>query len=78
MASYFDIDTYAPRKGDLPFNPEVQVVLAAWGKNKSGSVILGAKLATADEIDFQIDRMIKELESVRRRAKASLRARSKK
>jgi len=75
MATYFNIETHAPRKGDLPFNPEVHVVVESFVKDKDGNIILGAKLMTDDEVDYQINRMISELESVRRRAKASLHAR---
>ncbi|MBI3375472.1 MAG: hypothetical protein HY017_27465 [Betaproteobacteria bacterium] len=75
MATYFMIETYAPRKGGLPINPEVQVSLKSWGETPDGRVVIGAKLATDEEVDYQIDRMIKELESLRHRAKTQLRVR---
>jgi len=73
MGTYFTVETYASPKGGLPINPELQVALKSWGTNTKGHVLLGAKLVTNEEIDYQIDRMIKELESTRQRAKAQLR-----
>ena len=73
MTTYFTVETYSPPKDGLPINPEVQVALKSWQTNTSGQILLGAKLATDEEIDYQIDRMIKELESARQQAKVQLR-----
>lgn len=68
VALHFDLKTYTPPIGDI----QLHIVVVAYGGSSSGDVTIGPMLATSSEIDHQIDTMIKELESVRRRAKNKL------
>lgn len=60
------------KAGDLPADPVVVVVLSEWHTMPEGQIAISATLATDTEIDFAIDRLAKDLESVRQEAKRVL------
>ena len=59
------------KKGDLPFAPTVMIALNRCGI-KNGVVKISGTLVSESEIDFTIDELKKDLESVRKEAKKSL------
>lgn len=61
------------KKGDLPNNQMVNIVLNEYSTTQDGSIALTAKLATDDEVDFVVDNLIKDLNAARIKAKDNLR-----
>lgn len=72
MSIYFNLETLAPSTRSLLSNPLVRVALSDWGTDTNGCVFLGGTLASASEIDFQINQMVEELEVVRQNAKRAV------
>ncbi|MFA6040744.1 MAG: hypothetical protein WC733_04525 [Methylophilus sp.] len=60
------------KKGDLPGNQMVNVVLNDHFTIRNRYVALTAQLASDEEVDFAIDKLIKDLEVVRVKAKKSI------
>ncbi|MDT7848121.1 hypothetical protein Q9292_00760 [Methylophilus sp. VKM B-3414] len=61
------------KKGDLPGDPTVSIVLNEYVTYEEG-IIISATLATDSEIDYAIDGLQKSLESARKEAKRMLKA----
>ena len=59
------------KKGDLPCDPTITIVLKQWGFDDD-VVKISATLAADSEIDFAIDRLKNNLELVRKEAKRVL------
>ena len=62
-----------PNKGDLP--PPllyVQLYVSQCTRDEKGRILLTCELASDGEIDEYVDRLIKQLNGVRRKAKRSL------
>lgn len=59
------------KKGDLPYDPTVTIALSQWGTS-DGVVTISESLASDTEIDFAIDQLKLDLESVRKEAKQVL------
>jgi hypothetical protein len=59
------------KKGDLPCDPTVTVILNQCGMNE-GITTISASLASDTEIDFAIDQLKRDLESARKVAKRIL------
>lgn len=57
------------KKGDLPGNQMVNIVLSKRMTLQDGSISLTATLATDGEVDYAVDQLIKELEAIRKKAK---------
>ena len=55
----------------LPFDPLVWISLTSHG-TKDGNVIISESLASAGEIDGAIDRLIRNLETTRKRSKKKI------
>ena len=66
------------KKGDLPGDPTVSVVLNEYSTSEEGIVSISSTLATDSEIDYTIDELQKNLESVRKEAKRVLKAQKEK
>lgn len=60
------------KKGDLPNNQQLNIVLAEYTSSKNGQVYITNKMVTDKEIDYEIDCLINELEDIRKKAKKSL------
>lgn len=60
------------KKGDLPANQMVNIFLNHYGTNSDGKILLTCQLASDAEVDHEIDNLIKELESVRKKAKLKI------
>lgn len=60
------------KKGDLLGNQMVFFTLAEYGTNADGQVLLTPSLASDAEVDGQIDILIKELETIRKKAKLKI------
>lgn len=58
--------------GDLPGNQMVHIVLNRCMTLPDGSITLTASLATDTEVDYAIDQLIKELETIRKKAKIKI------
>jgi hypothetical protein len=74
MAGKFGVDNLSEKwkKGDLPMNPFVRVILNEALHCINGTIGISATLATDNEIDFEIDKLHKNLELVRKEAKLVL------
>ncbi len=59
------------KKGDLPYDPTVTIILKEWGSN-DGMITISMSLASDTEIDFSIDALKKDLETTRKEAKRQL------
>lgn len=68
------IDTLliAPGKGDQPFAPFVHLWLSEVSRDSEGRELLSPKLMTDREIDESVDKLIRQLEKARKRAKREL------
>ncbi|MCL4469642.1 MAG: hypothetical protein M1547_00575 [Gammaproteobacteria bacterium] len=66
------------KKGDMPGNQMVNIVLNGHFRLNDGSVALTAQLATDSEVDYAIDQLIKELEMIRKKAKDNIKKTNKK
>ena len=62
------------KSGDYPVNASVSIGVADHLVLSTGEVLVSAALMTEREVDFAIDGLIKELEQVRRTAKANISA----
>jgi len=66
------------KKGDLPGDPTVSIVLNEYATYEGGVISISATLATDSEIDYAIDGLQKSLESARKEAKRVLKAQKEK
>lgn len=60
------------KKGDLPNNQFLNIVLAEYSDLENGDISICPQLANDSEIDFYIDKLIKDLEKLRKRAKRKI------
>ena len=61
------------KKGDLPRDPTVSLILKeGYFSNTDGDICVSATLASDYEIDYAVDQLQKNLESVRKEAKRVL------
>lgn len=60
------------KKGDLPGNQTVNIVLNSYARLNNGSIAITAELASDEEVDCAIDQITKELEFVRKKAKEKI------
>ena len=71
-------DVYNPqrqwKKGDIPKDPTLFLILMGHGTLKGGLVAVTHSLASDEEIDFAVDDLIKDLEVARNKAKRVLNA----
>ena len=72
MGYTFDLLFQAPRKKDVeagkhkPFTPNAQVFIKNCTQGEAGKTFVSARCASFTELDSEVDRMIRELESIRR------------
>jgi len=66
------------KKGDLPVDPIVEIVVENYQVRGPGRISITATLASDSEIDFAIDSLIGDLNEIRKRAKATLTAQRRK
>ena len=62
------------KKGDMPCDPTVTIVLNEYGTKADGSVVISSSLASDSEIDFAINRLQEDIELVRKGAKKTLKS----
>jgi len=60
------------KKGDLPDNQKVSIILNSHSILCKGELAISELLATDEEVDFAVDRVIKDLETVRKKAKEKI------
>jgi hypothetical protein len=66
------------KKGDFPGDPTVNIVLNECWANSEGRITITVTLATDSEIDYAIDELQKNLESVRKESKHVLKTQNEK
>ncbi|EXI86903.1 MAG: hypothetical protein AW11_02896 [Candidatus Accumulibacter regalis] len=66
------------KKGDLPGDPIISIVLNEIWTNNEGRIAVTATLANDSEIDYAIDKLQKDLESVRKESKHVLKTQNEK
>lgn len=59
------------KKGELPADPFISLEVGTHTKSE-GKLLLTPNLMTVTEIDYEVDRLIKELEQFRKAAKKEL------
>ena len=64
-----DFLIFSPKEGDIPFTPFGQIYVKSHAKDKQGHILLSANCMTKKEVDEQVDRLIKQLENIRKKAK---------
>ncbi len=67
-----DVFEVAPRKGDMPFSPYLNIYLSEHFSGSEGYKLLSPKLMTDKEIDEAVDSLIMQLEKARKKAKSKL------
>jgi hypothetical protein len=60
------------KKGDMPSNQMVNIVLNGCPTIQDGFVAVTAQLATDNEVDYAVDNLIKDLEAARKKAKEKI------
>lgn len=61
------------KKGDMPGNQMVTIVLSEYFRTSNGLIEATAQLATDKEIDYAVDRLIDQLEGARKKGKEKIR-----
>ena len=64
--------TSAQQKGEMPTSPYVRIWLANHSSDTSERILLSPQLKNEAEIDEAVDKLIKQLENVRKKAKQEL------
>jgi hypothetical protein len=68
MPYTFDLDFEETGKDDLPFGPRAHVMVSTYRRRQNdGATIIGIECVSATEFDYEIDRLIKELNEVRKK-----------
>lgn len=62
------------KRGDVPARAAVAVGIAQHHQLPNGEKVISGHLMTDEEVDYEIDRLIAELEKLRGEAKRSIRA----
>ena len=70
MTYRFDLRFISPEKGDLPFTPYWYLYVKHGAIDKQGSQTITPTDSIENDIDPQIDTLINELESLRKKAKS--------
>jgi hypothetical protein len=60
------------KKGDLPANQMVNIVVNSFSTLRDGSIAITADLAADQEVDYAVDQLIKDLGVVRKKAKEKI------
>ncbi|MEJ1366292.1 MAG: hypothetical protein RPU42_14550 [Candidatus Sedimenticola sp. (ex Thyasira tokunagai)] len=60
------------KKGDPPGAQQVNIVLDKIFTTPKGDIAITPLLATEQEVDYEVDQLIKGLESIRRKAKSNI------
>jgi len=60
------------KKGDLPFNQMVSIILNSYSTIEDRTIAITSQLASDTEVDYAIDQLIKDLEIVRKKAKEKI------
>ena len=69
MTYRFDLRFTAPRKGDPPFQPRWYIYVKHAPIDARGATAVTPTDSVEPEIDAQVDKLIAELESLRKKAK---------
>jgi len=62
------------KEGKLPHGPSAYVALKTWSKpelknDEDGFIVISSECVTFDEFQYEVDRLIKELETIKKQAK---------
>lgn len=60
---------FSQKESDFPFTPFGQIYVKSHAKDSLGHIILSSNCMTKREVDEQVDRLIKQLEGIRKKAK---------
>lgn len=69
MTYRFDLRFISPEKGDPPFTPIWYIFVKHGSVDSNGAQAVTPTDSTESDIDEQVDELIKELESLRKKAK---------
>jgi hypothetical protein len=73
MANYnLDLKVMNPRQNEFPGPTIAQIYVKTYSKDDKGLVYITPQCVTFSEIDAQCDRLVNEIESIRRRSKKIL------
>jgi hypothetical protein len=69
MATYsLDLLFFDPKLKGFPGSPRAQIYVKTYSSDKKGTINLGPICVGLSEIEAQCDRLIKEVESIRKKA----------
>jgi hypothetical protein len=70
MTYSLDLDFNKPKEADLPGPPHAAIYVKKHSKDASGHIFITPRSCiNMEELNFQIDRLIKELEEIRKKAR---------
>lgn len=73
MANYnLDLKVLNPRQKEFPGPTIAQIYVKTYSKDDKGTVYITPKCVTLSEIEAQCDRLVNEIESIRKIAKKKL------
>ena len=78
MTYRFELSFNAPRKGDLPFPPMWHIYVKRGGITPQGFQEVTPTGCMEGDIDFEIDKLINELNSLRKKVKSKYKTWNKK
>jgi hypothetical protein len=68
----FSIEKHLKSKTELPTKQMLNVIVSDYGKLESGAIAISSKMVSAAEVDEEINKLISELEVIRKQAKETL------
>jgi hypothetical protein len=70
MTYSFDLDFNKPKESDLPGPPHAAIYVKKYSKNASGQIFITPQgCNNMEELNHHLDRRIKELEDIRKKAR---------
>ncbi len=72
MTERFKLVVRKAGKDDLPLPAKINIGLGGGGIDEQGNRLVTPQLSTEGEVDYWVDKLIKELEALRKQAKQEL------
>jgi hypothetical protein len=69
MTHSLDLDFVKPRKKDLPGPPRAHIYVKSYSKSNRGFIFITPDCVSIGELEYEIDRLQKELEDIRKKAR---------
>ncbi|MBA7570404.1 hypothetical protein ES708_12154 [subsurface metagenome] len=69
MTYSLDFDFVKPRKTELPGPPRVHIYVKSYSESTRGFIFITPDCVSIRELEYEIDRLKKELEDIRKKAR---------